>query len=70
MPEKMKLGYKEHFDGITCDDRHLTLCLESDKPEVKFEVDYFDRSGDIRDQSTIQFWFQFGDKSFYNPQYH
>lgn len=33
---------REHFDGVTCDDRHLTLRIDKGDEPVEFELTYED----------------------------
>ena len=57
---------KEHFDGVTCDNRQLTVELRNDKDEITWDLNY-EKEASLN-QSTIQFWFKFGNKTYYDPR--
>lgn len=66
-PRTDKEVNREHYDGVTCDNHHMTLRLERDKADITFKYDYQDDTVPKREQSSIQFWFKLGDSSYYYP---
>ena len=58
------LDDREFFDGITCDDRHMTVQLDQSSEDVNFRLPYVNTTEE-GNATTVQFWFKLTDKSFY-----
>lgn len=52
-PRTDKEVNREHYDGVTCDNHHMTLRLERDKADITFKYDYQDDTVPKREQSSI-----------------
>lgn len=56
---------REFFDGITCDDRHMTVQLDnSTSQSIDFNLPYVNTTEE-GNATTVQFWFKLTDKFFY-----
>ena len=51
------------FDGIACNDRHMTTQLNSDQSMISFMTPIL---SDWSSANTIEFWFKIGDTAVYN----
>jgi hypothetical protein len=52
------------FDGVTCDDGHMTVRLDRNKTDISFTTEFPEENG----EATVQFWFKLGDKKYYSPK--
>jgi hypothetical protein len=61
-PKAGTFAAKSMFDGITCNDGHMTMQLQDKDSYFRFNTPSFDM---WQSESTVEFWFKLTDKTVY-----